>query len=877
MEKIADTPVERITLPITGMTCANCSATIERNLKKMPGVTEVNVNYATEKASVAFDPALVNEEKMRVLVGDLGYGVATGRIEIPVSGMTCANCAATIERNLKKVPGVVDATVNLATERASIEFIPTIAGYADFKKKIEDIGYGVIEADGASAGATRRDVEAEAREAEVAKQRRLLQIGVTLTVPIFLLSMGMTLGLVPHAAWVNWVLFALATPVQFYVGKQYYVGAYKALKNGSTNMDVLIALGSSAAYFYSVAVLLFPTLGYMTFFETSALIITLILVGKYLEAVAKGRTSSAIKALIGLQPKTARVVRNGVETDVPVEDVRLGDTLIVRPGEKIAVDGVVMDGRSSVDESMLTGESLPVDKRPGDEVIGATINASGMLTIQATKVGADSALAQIIRLVEEAQGSKAPIQALADRVSGIFVPVVISIAVLTFLFWFFVAKAGFTLAMVNMVAVLVIACPCALGLATPTAIMAGTGRAAQNGILFRSSEALERTEQVKVIVLDKTGTITQGKPAVTDIITTTPALLGLAAAAERGSEHPLGQAIVRAAEDAGITLSKPEAFEAVAGQGIRAEVAEHHVVVGTTRLMSNEGVATDAWHAAGSNGNGASQPAGEAFPRAIVDGNGLSLDAKPGVEVVSPGNASPLQVVARLQGEGKTAMLVAVDGQIAGVIGVADTVKESSAAAIAALQAQGLRVVMLTGDNQRTAEAIAAQVGITDVIAEVLPGDKAAVVRAIQSGERQMAGGEWQVADGKSPMADGDPPSAVVAMVGDGVNDAPALAQADVGMAIGTGADVAMATAGVTLMSGELNGVAKAIALSRGTMKTIRQNLFWAFFYNVLLIPVAVAGLLHNAPWLAAGAMAFSSIFVVTNSLRLRGIKLGGV
>ena len=760
------------------------------------------------------------------------------QITFPVTGMTCANCSATIERNLKKLPGVVSANVNLATERATVDFVPTLVGYDDFKRRIEEIGYGVVETTGA---ARPEDAEAQAREAEIAQQRRLLWMGVALTVPIFLLSMGMMLGLFPQAMAINWVMLLLATPVQFYVGWQYYVGGYKALRNGSANMDVLIAMGSSAAYFYSLAVLLFPQLGEVVYFETSALIITLIRAGKYLEAVAKGRTSAAIKALIGLRPKTARVVRDGAELDIPVEEVQVGDTVIVRPGERIPVDGVVLDGRSSVDESMLTGESLPVEKKPGDEAIGATINRDGLLRIQATKVGADSALAQIIRLVEEAQGSKAPIQALADRVSGIFVPVVIAIALVTFLAWFFMVRSGFTVAMVNMVAVLVIACPCALGLATPTAIMVGTGKGAQNGILFRSSEALERTEKVRTILLDKTGTITQGKPAVTDVVVSASGsgawdtlaaasddrrareILRVAASAERGSEHPLGEAIVAAASARGLALSQPEAFRAVAGRGLRASVDGYDVLLGTAQWVESQGIA--------------------------IDGLGQAID--------------------RLQSEGKTAIVVAQGGQALGAIGLADTVKEGSAQAIAGLQRHGIEVVMLTGDNRRTAESIARQVGITRIFAEVLPGDKAGQVKALQTELPPMGGrGSRRAGSPEARRA-----QRVVAMVGDGINDAPALAQADVGFAIGTGTDVAMETAQVTLMSGDLRGVGRAIALSRGTMRTIKQNLFWAFFYNVLLIPVAAAGVLHSAPWLAAAAMAFSSIFVVTNSLRLRGFR----
>ena len=818
---------KQISLPVTGMTCANCSLTIERNLRRMEGVEEAAVNLATEKAAVIYDPSVVKETDFLALIRDIGYDVATAKADLPVTGMTCANCAATIERTLKRLDGVVAANVNLANERAHVEYLPGVTSLAAIQGAIRDAGYDVVVA---GEGESVEDVERAAREAEIRDQTRKFWVGVALALPLFLVSMARDFGLLgmwAHQPWVNWVFLALATPVQFYVGWDYYVGGFKSLRAGSANMDVLVAMGSSAAYFYSLAVLLFPTLGDHVYFETSALIITLIKLGKMLEARAKGRTSEAIKKLMGLRPKTARVIRPGSEEEieVPVEAVVLGDLVVVRPGERMPVDGVVVEGRSAVDESMLTGESLPVDKKPGDEIVGGTINKQGLLKFEATRVGAQTALAQIVRLVEEAQGSKAPIQRLADRVSGVFVPIVIAIATLTFLAWLLIGGVGFTQSMIYMVAVLVIACPCALGLATPTAIMVGTGRGAELGVLFKNSEALERAHELTTVILDKTGTITRGQPAVTDVeaidADAMPGsqILALAASAERGSEHPLGQAIVQAAREAGLALAEPERFEAVAGKGVSAVVDGAEVLVGTRRLLEDRGLAL----------------------------NGLE------------------DSLLRLEEEAKTAMLVSREGEALGVVAVADTLKEGSIEAIRQMQALGLEVVMITGDNRATAEAVARQLALAGeagtgglpvrVVAEVLPGDKAAQVRALQEEGR------------------------VVGMVGDGINDAPALAQADVGIAIGTGTDVAMAAADVTLMSGDLRGVARAIALSRATMRTIKQNLFWAFFYNVILIPLA-AGVFYPLlglrlhPVLAAAAMAFSSIFVVSNSLRLRGRRI---
>jgi Cu+-exporting ATPase len=890
---------QNINLSVTGMTCASCVNRVEKALKKLPGVSVASVNLSNEQAAVNYDPAQVVPSQLLQAVERAGYGVITDQIDIPVTGMTCASCVNRVEKALKKAPGVLDASVNLASEQASVTYVPASVGWSELKAAIENAGYGVIE-HAETDSRTAEDAEAAARARELADKRRKLLVGVALGLPLFVLSMARDFGLIapwltpfwaaaearmeaaggnegggmimhyPAAADIlNWLFLLLATPVQFYSGWDFYVHAWKALKARTANMDSLIALGSSAAYFYSVALLLLGWAGHV-YFETAALIITLILVGKYLEARAKSQTSAAIKALMGLQAKMARVLRPAAknlepgaaeedaaagsqlavvgsdqEVDIPIDQVRKGDIVIVRPGEKVPVDGVVISGRSSLDESMVTGESLPVEKGAGDIVIGATINKTGSFQFRATRVGKETALAQIIKLVQQAQGSRAPVQRLVDQVAAVFVPAVIGVALLTLLAWYFLGGVGFTQSLIFAVAVLVIACPCALGLATPTAIMVGTGTGAEHGILIKNAESLERANAIQIVVLDKTGTLTQGKPVVTDVVLTNAErrrsedhvvtthtgssevssslalaprssvdeheLLRLAASAERGSEHPLGEAIVRAAREQGLTLATPERFEAVAGHGINAVVDGRMVLLGNLKLMREWSITTAE----------------------------IERDAE------------------RLQSEGKTAIIVAADGQALGVIAVADTVKPTSRAAVAELRRLGIEVAMLTGDNARTAQAIAREVGIDRILAEVLPAGKADEVRHLQ--------------------AEGN----IVAMVGDGINDAPALAQADVGIAIGAGADVAIEAADIALMRGDLLSVPQAIELSQRTLTTIKWNLFWAFIYNVIGIPIAAGALYPFFGWqlspiLAAGAMAFSSVFVVTNSLRLRRVRLEG-
>ena len=811
---------QKYTLPISGMTCANCAANIERGVKKLNGMIDASVNFAGENASVIFDPRQLDLQAVVDKIQNLGYGVTTTKVEMPVTGMTCANCAANIERTLnRKVSGVVDAAVNFASERALVEYIPAVVSLDDIVAAIEKAGYGAIAPE---EGVDEDDVEQKARDLEIKDQTRKFFMGVLFALPLFMLSMGRDFGLVgqwSHAPWVNWFFWALATPVQFYTGWDYYVGGFKSLKNKSANMDVLVAMGSSVAYFYSLGVLLFPSLGAHVYFETSAVIITLIKLGKMLEARTKGRTGGAIRKLIGLRPKIATILEGDIEKEVPLTRVKVGDTVVVRPGERIPVDGVVLDGASAVDESMLSGEPLPVDKHAGDMVVGGTINGEGLLRFSATRVGKQTALAQIIRLVQEAQGSKAPIQALADKVAAVFVPAIIGVAFFVFFLWWGIT-GEFVPAMIRLVAVLVIACPCALGLATPTAIMAGTGKGAEKGILFKSSQALETANKLDTIVLDKTGTITMGKPSVADIIGLEPwgsdpqQLLQLAASVEKGSEHPLGKAIVKEARNRKLNLVDPQEFKAAGGFGVRARINGRQVLVGKPGWFEQ-----------------------------------LDLDISAAAEKISA-----------LQSEGKTVMVVIEDSVLCGLIAVADSIKPESAEAIGRLHGQHLKVVMLTGDNLQTAQTIAAQVNIDNIFAEVRPEEKSSKVKELQQkGER-------------------------VGMVGDGINDAPALAQADVGLAIGTGTDVAIETAGVILSSGSLMGVPRAIQLSRATMKTIRENLFWAFGYNVILIPVA-AGILYPFeslplmlrqlhPILAALAMAFSSISVVSNSLRLYKAKI---
>lgn len=790
------------TLNIEGMTCASCAIRIEKGLAKMEGVKQANVNYAMERATVTYDPSKVDVTALQAKVNDLGYKVSTERVDLDVTGMTCAACAARIEKGLKKLPGVIDANVNLTMERATVHYNPGEISPGQMIEKIKDLGYGASQRE-------ETGIKEDERGKEIKIQKTRFFVSAALSLPL-LYTMVAHLGLpgfyMPHFLMNPWVQFTLATPVQFIIGWPFYRGAYKALKNGSANMDVLVALGTSAAYFYSF----FASLAGRTdklYYETSAVLITLIILGKLFEALAKGRTSEAIRKLMGLQAKTATVIRDGKEMVIPLEEVVVGDSILVKPGEKIPVDGVVKSGTSAVDESMLTGESVPVDKKAGDPVIGATINKNGVLTIEATKIGKDTALAQIIKVVEEAQGSKAPIQRMADKISSIFVPIVVGISVITFIVWYFFLEPGnFTAALEPAIAVLVIACPCALGLATPTSVMVGTGKGAELGILFKGGEHLEAAHKLNTIILDKTGTITKGEPSLTDVIAlgnnSELDLLTLVASAEKNSEHPLAQAIVKGAEARGVTLSPVTNFEAIPGFGLQAQVNDQRLLIGTRKLMKRYDIDT----------------------------------------------SSVENQMQHLEDQGKTAMLVAINGALSGVVAVADTLKESSKEAIAQLKNLGLEVVMITGDNQRTARSIAQQVGITQVRAEVLPEDKAKEVEAFKQ-------------QGKK-----------VAMVGDGINDAPALATADVGMAIGTGTDIAMEAADITLMRGELTSIPQAITLSHKTMQNIKQNLFWALFYNSVGIPIAAAGLL--APWVAGAAMAFSSVSVVLNALRLKRVKI---
>lgn len=785
--------IKKVSIDVQGMTCAACSARIEKALNKLDGVIAANVNLVSNKANVEFDSDKVKAVDLVRTIEKTGYEVPLVKRTLLVEGMTCAACSARIEKVLNRLDGVTKATVNLSTNKAVVEFPSGIIEDETLVKAIEKAGYKAeieVERD--------LDREKELREKEIKSLKTSFIISAILSVPLFSAMFFHMAGL--HTILSNgWFQLALATPVQFIIGYRFYRGAYNSLRGGGANMDVLVSMGTSAAYFYSVYNLIKGVHEY--YFEASAVIITLVLLGKTFEAIAKGKTSEAIKKLMGLQPKTAKVIRDGKEVDIPIEKVEIGDIIVVRPGERIPVDGIIVEGNSAVDESMITGESIPVDKSKGDEVIGATINKYGTFKFEATKVGKDTVLSQIIKLVEDAQGSKAPVQRLADKISGIFVPVVVAIAVVTLLA-FTLIKGDFNTGLINAVAVLVIACPCALGLATPTAIMVGTGKGAEKGILIKSGEHLERAHKIDTIIFDKTGTITKGEPEVTDILSFEgidgEEVLRVAASVEKVSEHPLGQAIVKKGEEESLELKEPEEFVSIPGKGIQATLEGKRVLIGNRKLMQD---------------------------------NGISIEA---------GEDDLL----RLEEEGKTAMLIAIDGNLRGIIAVADKIKETSKDAIEKLKSMGLEVYMITGDNERTARAIAKEVGITNVLAEVLPENKAEVVEKIKS-------------EGKK-----------VGMVGDGINDAPALAAADVGFAIGTGTDVAIEAADITLMRGDLQGVVTAIRLSHRTMRTIKQNLFWAFFYNSIGIPFAALGLLN--PMIAGAAMAFSSVSVVTNSLRLR-------
>ncbi|MGD6933358.1 MAG: heavy metal translocating P-type ATPase [Candidatus Bathyarchaeia archaeon] len=795
---------KKIVLNIGGMSCINCAKTIEKYTSKLNGVTHVTVNLAAEKAIIDYNPDIVDQKTIEATITDIGYQVIHEKIVIPVGGMTCINCAKTIEKVLNAKEGVYNAVVNFAAEQVTVEYNPEQISNVAIKKAITDTGYEVIE----TQKTADVDSESKARQRHIRRLKLLLIASVALTIPIIVL---MWIPILPME--INKiVMFLLATPVQFVVGWTFYVGAYKALRNKTANMDTLIAMGTSTAWIYSTVVTFLPGVfgDAAVFFDTATMIMSFILAGKLLDAIAKGRTSEAIRKIMGLQAKVARVIRDNVEQEVPVEEVQVGDIILVKPGEKIPVDGTVIEGYSAVDEKVITGESIPVEKKVGDQVVGATLNKTGVFKFKATKVGKDTVLAQIIGMVEDALSSKAPVQRLADVAAGYFVPAIILTATISALIWYFIVGETYVFSLTVFIAVLIVACPCALGLATPTAIMVGVGKGAENGILIKSGEALETAHKLQAVVFDKTGTLTKGEPEVTDIIAQIPEeqLLKYAAVAEKNSEHPLGEAIIRKAAQQGITAEEPESFEALPGFGVQVTYNNQRVLLGNRKLMES---------------------------------NNIDISALE-------------QKMVALEEGGKTAMLIAVDEKFVGIIAVADTLKEHSSEAVHALQQMGLEVVMLTGDNQRTAAAIAKQAGVDRVIAEVLPDEKANQIKKLQT-------------EGK-----------VVAMVGDGINDAPALAQANIGIAVGSGTDVAVETGDIVLIKNDLRDVVVSIQLSRATMRKIKQNLFWAFFYNIILIPLAAGAfypILHVLfdPVYAAAAMATSSVTVVTNASLLRRFK----